>query len=51
MKDKRNQLMMIGFRLFDGFVRFPPGPTSEYNRKGVGHDQEKNPCPQPNQTH
>jgi hypothetical protein len=43
MKDTKKRFVMVGFRLLDGFVRFSPGPTSEWRQKGVDHDQEKNP--------
>ena len=51
MKDTEKRFVMVGFRLLDGFVRVPAFSKSEYRQKGVDHDQEKDPCPQSDQTH
>lgn len=51
MKDTGNRLVMVGFRLLDGFVRLPAFSKSAFKEKGADHGQEKNPCSQPDQTH
>ena len=43
MKDTEKRFVMVGFRLLDGLVRLPAFPKSEYSKKGVDHDQEKDP--------